>query len=650
MSVAFAPPPHPVLRIPSPEEAAAMGEEEFKRVLAMRAENIQREKFDPLKHGYEPPIWKLCDCLIDAPWVDRDLARQVREALGFTKIVKTLLILGGNRGGKSQYAARTMMRILLHKAWRRAWCLHNKRAMGVTYQQPVVRRYMPPTLRRKIKEEVANLNYSVKNGFTEGKFVLPGGSECEFLSYEDDPDSFEGGELDVICPDELVPPELVETFELRIATRDGVQIITFTPIRGYSATVRIFQDGAKVVLENVAHLAPKDAGPADVSAALGVTAAELAELNLAAGLRPERAASAPQSRPEDVIARVLSGQLRPTMPAGRKFELVPRVARCAIDDSNPQAQQRAIVWFHSSDNPYGNPKNVVGKVLGKSRAYVLERFYGVANKLVSSRFPTFDLNVHTCKPGAVPPRGTNVHVADPSTGRNFFMLWGRFTPEALYIYREWPGNFEIPLHGVPGPWAIPDGKKLDGRMGPAQDSFGFGYRQYKEEFARLEGWHDYDRKRPDDMTEEDWIRSWSPENGTREPILDRCMDSRFASSPKLENDRPVTLITEFEGWGICFRPITGHGEGDNTAIREGVIEINALLAYNPEKPVDYFNRPKLIVSEACQNLIYALLNWTGADGTKGACKDPIDVLRYLVQGGYAHLPEGAFASAGGGHY
>jgi len=640
-----------------------MGEEAWARAMALRASTIAKERFDPLQFGYEPPIWKLCDCLIDAPWLDSEYARKVRAALGFDRVVKTLLLLGGNRASKSQYAARTTMRLLLHKAWRRAWCLHNKRAMGVTYQQPVVRRYMPPRLRRKIKEEIGNINFSIKNGFTEGKFVLPTGSECEFLSYEDDPDSFEGGELDVIWDDELVPPELVETFELRLATRDGVQLITFTPVRGYSATVRMFQDGAKIVMESVAYLAPKDGLAPDIPAALGLTAAELAELNAATSVRPERAAAAPQSRPEDVVARALAGELTPPgkVRAGeagqraieigdRRFELVPRVAKCAIDESNPQAQQRAIVWFHSSDNPYGNPKNVVGKVLGKSRAYVLERFHGKADKLVSTRFPLFTESVHTVDPKDIPATGTNVLVADPSTGRNFFMLWGRFTPECLYIYREWPGDYDIPGHGIPGPWALPDGKKPDGRPGPAQDSFGFGFLQYKTELARLEGWRDYERKRPADLSEEEWIRSWSAENGARERLLERLMDSRFASQPKLEVDRPVTLITDFEKWGVVFLPITGHGEGDNSAIREGVIEINALLRYDAEKPVDYFNAPKLKISNRCRNLIYSLQNWTGHDGTKGACKDPIDCLRYLVQGGYAHLPEGAFESVGGGHY
>lgn len=663
----FNPPPHARLPVPSPAQAMALGEAGWKRAMELRAQIIAREKWDPLRHGYEPPIWTLCDCLLDVPWVDRDLARRVREALGFTRVVKTLLILGGNRGGKSQYSGRTVIKILLGGAWRRAWQLHNKRSMGVTYQQPVIRRYMPPGYRKKIKEEVANINYSVKNGFTEGKFVLPNGSEDEFLSYEDDPDSFEGGELDVIAPDELVPPELVETFEVRLATRDGIQVITFTPVRGYSATVRMFDQGSTVAMESLAYLAPNDTGAPDVPAALGISPEEMAELLAAAQQRPARAATAPQSRPEDVIARALRGELVPPgvakvrddgsreliRPDGRRFALVPRVARCAIDESNPLAQQRAIVWFHSSDNPYGNPKNVVAKTMGKSRAYLLERFYGKADKLVATRFPKFG-DAHLIDPKDIPPGGTRVHMVDPSTGRNFFMLWAVFFEEEMIVYREWPGDYEIPGHGIPGPWALPDGKKDDGKPGPAQESFGFGFRQYKEELARLEGWKDYERVRSDEeraaMTEEEWVKSWSPEGGAREKIHERCMDSRFASQPKLEGDRPVTLLTDFEKWGLIFHPVTGHGEGDNSAIREGVIQINALLQYDSEKPVDYFNRPKLRISKRCKNLIYAMQNWTGNDGTKGACKDPIDCLRYLVQGGYSHLREDAFNSEGGGHY
>jgi len=41
-----------------------------------------------------------------------------------------------------------------------------------------------------------------------------------------------------------------------------------------------------------------------------------------------------------------------------------------------------------------------------------------------------------------------------------------------------------------------------------------------------------------------------------------------------------------------------------------------------------FNHPNLYICEDCRNIIFALNTWTGNDGQKGACKDPVDVVRY----------------------
>lgn len=66
-------------------------------------------------------------------------------------------------------------------------------------------------------------------------------------------------------------------------------------------------------------------------------------------------------------------------------------------------------------------------------------------------------------------------------------------------------------------------------------------------------------------------------------------------------------------------------------VDERVLIINDLLCYDREKPLEEgVNHPRLMVHETCQNLIYSLREWTGADGQKGASKDPIDALGYLV--------------------
>ena len=85
-------------------------------------------------------------------------------------------------------------------------------------------------------------------------------------------------------------------------------------------------------------------------------------------------------------------------------------------------------------------------------------------------------------------------------------------------------------------------------------------------------------------------------------------------------------------------------------ISEGVSFINDWLYYNEDKPIDHQNAPRLYISERCANTIYALKEWTGADGQKGACKDPIDCLRYLVCSGIENVEGGILNVTGGGSY
>jgi phage terminase large subunit-like protein len=475
-----------------------------------------------------------------------------------------------------------------------------------------------------------------------------------FMSYDMDRENIEGGNLEIIWPDELVPPDWVETMELRIAEKDGWMVVTFTPVAGYTETVRMFQDGATTCKESTAFLCPKDGGPPDVARALGLSEAELVEVQRAS--EEKRAAAAPQSRPEDCNAWLegKSGQME--VPAGREFDTVPRVMKSVDPEEN-----RAVVFFHSSDNPYGNPKSVWSMIAKKHRAFIAERWYGLAHKTFSARFPRFDAKVHVVKPEEVPAVGSNYHFVDPCSGRNFFMGWFRATPEGVYMYREWPGNSYIDGVGVPGPWALPDGKKPDGRPGPGQNSFGFGNVRYKKEIAMLEGWED---AKPTGVGanvleggleegEFERVKQWSEANGARERIETRYIDSRFASTPRLDNDRPKTLLTDFEDIGLLFEP-TVAGE-ERESINEGVQMINDALDYNAEKPVDFFNKPKFFVSADCVNTIYALQTWTGRTqegktNMDGATKDPIDVVRYFFLSAVGYVGGKESRSEPGGHY
>lgn len=658
-----------------------MGERAWQELMVRREEIIRNEKADLFRYCWQPPIWRIVDALCGFPWVDRDYAERVRKALTFTRPIKSLLIMGGNRGSKSQKASHTTMRVLRTREAARGWALHTNLQMSRDYQQPLFYSYLPPALKEKdIKEKDTYIAYKQKTGFSEEKFVLPParaglpGSDLTFKSYDQNKQSVEGGNLDIIWPDELVPYDWVETMEFRVAEKNGWLLITFTPIEGYTETVRMFQDGAEVVQESVAFLCPKDGGPPDVPRALGLTPAEYAEAIAAANER--RPSVAPQSVPEECEAWIdpskaksENGRTNPInagqlpIPEGREFETVPRIMKCA-----PNAEgnvERAIVFFHTADNPYGNPKEVWGKMSGKPNDFIKERFYGIATKTLSARFVKFDRRVHVIAPDQVPVHGTNYLIVDPCGGRNFFMLWFRVTPEHVYVYREWPGGYGIPGIGVPGPWALPDGKKPDGRQGPAQKAFGWGLLEYKREIARLERWPcywenatlkadrhltaDYEagaRKPVEHWDERDAIIADPNLNlAPAEHIEERLLDSRFASTPRIEKDRPVTLLTEFEDIGLFFKPTAGggeHGEG----INEGANMIDDALSYDPSKEVNYFNKPRLLISADCANLIYATTTWTGytREGKRamdGATKDPIDVLRYFFLSDLPYLGSAA---------
>jgi len=614
------PMPHPLLPVPDAaailrsKQDPAMAECEWLAAHKRRDEIIRAEKENPLQAGWEPPIWRVVYALLGMPFVDPAWAAAMREHLKFPAPVKCCLISGGNRSSKSEFGAKTSMKVLTSTAESRCWAFHTNAPMNVEYTQPLHYKYLPPHLReREIRSEITYIAYKIKTGFSDAKYVLPNRSEASFRNYEQKIETIEGGEIDIVTADELLPPDWLKTLMFRVATKDGWIIVYFTPVQGYTPTVRVFQDGAEVVQDYKAFLLPRDGGEPDEARALGLTQEEYAEQVDAK--RDKRPATCPASRPEACDKWLTGEPSQPEVPWGRVFERVPRVMKC-VDP------EKAVVFFNPADNPYGNPMVVTTKVRGETPDTIKERWYGIANKTVSAKFPKFG-DIHLVDAKDIPKVGTNYLIVDPASGRNFFMSWFRWTPQGVYLYREWPGNYHIEGVGVPGPWALPDGKHLDGKPGPAQESFGFGLLQYKEEIAKLEGWHAPREPKPADMSREDWIAAWD-EEGADEPIEERYMDSRFASSAKLENDRPTTLLEEFEEIGLDFIPTPGDD------IVEGVKMLETLMYYQEDVEPGYFNMPKFFVSKECVNTKFALQTWTGADKTKGACKDPVDNCRYAV--------------------
>jgi hypothetical protein len=227
------------------------------------------------------------------------------------------------------------------------------------------------------------------------------------------------------------------------------------------------------------------------------------------------------------------------------------------------------------------------------------RAYGWAEQTAGSQFPLFgDKNIFSEPVTEICKEGTNYMVADPAGARNWFMLWARVDQYGtVWIYREWPDASY-------GEWAVPS-EKADGKPGPAQrQGAGRGVNEYTELVWNLETHGD-----------------------KREDIAERYIDPRSAGTESISKEGGVTLLDLLNDATepLFFIPSV------SVSVDERVLIINDLLCYDREQPVELEkNHPRLMVHESCQNLIYSLREWTGADGQKGASKDPIDALGYLV--------------------
>jgi len=528
--------PHPLYPVPTREQFEA-DPDATRAYLEKRNERIELEQSDPWRYGYIPRVWEL---------VDAQIAKGKKE----------ILILGGNRASKSSYCARRVIETLLSGPKRTAWCLQTTFDNSIEMQQPLLYAYLPLEYKTARKGRVTNISYSQKMGFSNAKFILPNSSECIFRHYSQKDDVIEGGNCDIIWADELVPLNWIETLRYRLVTRDGLLLISFTPIQGWTPTIKEYLDGALTTERAPAPLLPKG-----------------------------------------------------TM--GRYSNTVPRIQQ-------PQRKNAAIIYFHSSDNPFGGYETIRKTLDGASREEILCRAYGIPTKATVARFPKFRDSVHVVSPDQIPRSGTRYHMVDPASGRNWFMIWVLVQPDGKhYVYREWPSPGQyIPGVGDPGAWAEPDGRLADGRAGPAQATYGWGIKRYQEEIERLEG------------TEE---------------IAERWMDSRFGSAPTQSADSATTLIEECVNLGLIFHP------APMDPIEEGVSLINSMFDYE-EDTEGLLKSPSLYISECCPNVIFALKIWSGKDGKMGASKDPIDVLRYMAVGKLVDYNERELTIVEGGAY
>jgi len=552
--------------------------EDLVQYLKARKARIERSEADPLRYGYIPDIWNVVDAQIEALKEKRE-----REAGG--KGVIKIIIFGGNRSSKTRKASNFLNRSLKEKDGARWWCCDSTEAQARANQMRLIWEQFPPEWKNLERNNVTDVRYSLSDGFPKNLFVLPNKSECYFKFYTIDLESLPGPELDGVWADELVPLPWVHFLTYRLANRNGLFLITFTPEFGWNETFGYFYEGAQTLEETDALLLPK-----------------IDEKGRTAG-----------------------------------FERVPRVMQCV----DPLAR---IIFFHTFDNPFGNAEAIVQeeKAKGNNRDSIKIRLYGICTKAHKVAFPMFNQKSHVITESqyhricADNPGGVRYQLVDPCDGRNWFMCW-IFCPRLDWwiVYREWPsfGHAGAYIKGIGmlGPWAV-SGAAADGVKGPAQDTLGFSLERYKEEIEDKE----------------------NDSEGVPEEIFARYIDSRYATSRRVERETVTTLQEQCAEVGMDFLCMVA--EAKILGTKDGSIDmINSALRYDPEIELGKWdakrgrlNMPQLQVVETCPNTIWALEHWTGEDGQRGACKDPIDVIRgaFLSRINYVDEKMGVFVGGG----
>lgn len=453
--------PHPVLKMPTEAEAAAFvrlkGADAFANWCNERENAITLMASDPYRAGHVPPIWNLVDDLLvdgkrvvldmsglyagkyaydyNYEWLPDGGAEIERRVAEFPKEIITtgareLLIMGDNRSGKTECAARYFVDTLLKRPDRFAWALHTSAKASVDVQQKRIYGYLPHELRAAKEKRMAGghkitkLGFSEADGFSNSVMVLPNRSKGRFLYYGMKLEEVEGGELDLAWADELAPQKWVSAIRTRLTDRNGAFVLTFTPIKGYTDTVRDIAEGAETLASVPMRFFPKEDKPK--------------------------------------LQRTRRGHV--------------------------------VYFHALHDNYFTNRGPWMREFGSKSRKEMRRRGEGIAEQAVGVYFPIFNQTVHVVPPDQIPAKGTNYQFCDPGDGKPWCNVWLRVDANnRKWIYREWPTpRCYIPGYGYIGEWALgePDTdeskERSDGYPGPGQEPLNWGIARYKEEFDRLE--------------------------------------------------------------------------------------------------------------------------------------------------------------------
>lgn len=402
---------------------------------AAREELIRLAKMDPFNHEPPLPHWLEAEELLAGNWRG--------GAVFDDPALRTLflIILGGNRSGKSRYAGWKTVRSAVENPGSNIICLAENEKTSIETQQAIIWHYLPAEY-KALNNKRGNfyIKHTDYGGFGKERLLaLPNGSKFHFKTYNQDPGDCEGwmfgvaGKVAVgVWADENLRVNWLAMLLRRLRFQQANLLWSYTPISGMTPTIKEAVGSDGEVLE---------------------------------------------SRPAELLAEQVNV---PGLERGH----MPYVQRAAL-------HRGAVIYFWSELNPFGDGarsyyEGVKEDCAGRSSEYTQRIAYGYTRDTVGRPFPLFG-SWNVIDPEHIPDNGVNFLFADPAGARNWASFWVRVTPDGRhYIYRDWPDEQTY------GEWALPNIENTGDNLaklhkaGPAQNSLGLGVSELKATWYGLE--------------------------------------------------------------------------------------------------------------------------------------------------------------------
>tara|TARA_B100000579_G_scaffold12307_1_gene9060 strand:- start:908 stop:2608 length:1701 start_codon:yes stop_codon:yes gene_type:complete len=360
---------HPVLKPPTAAQLAKMDPQKVLTLHQQFHSAIRNAADDPLNCGFSMPHWDTADSLVSGEGATNEL-----------------IVLGGNRSGKTVYGARSIIKAATENPGSLIFAFSQNAEVSIRQVQKTVYEWLPPEYRKTSRSKSHYISYKRATGFAGSSLIFPNDSQIVFKHYtqfQQDQSILEGAELGsfeesfvnwgVWLDEYLLGPELVDTLRFRLATRNSKMLLTYTPLTGYTNFIREYLHQAETLEEKPAELLDN--------------------------------------------------------------ELVPFVQRSKNRDAH-------VVYFHSVENPFGGYERIRQDLANSSRDNILTRAYGIPVRSSATVFPLFSREVNVVSPEQIPQENvTRYFLCDPGGAKNWFCTWVSVTADGTwFVYREFPAD------------------------------------------------------------------------------------------------------------------------------------------------------------------------------------------------------------------